>query len=111
MSRIASGSLEARRKRQAELTSQRKAAAAALQAERAKTAAAEELKQRQADVEARKIAQEEAEAKLAAGGERWKEVRLSRCAAECTVECYVLTNWRVQSGQPCEINSQHRIND
>lgn len=72
---IASGTLEARRKRKTELAAQRKAAAAALQAERAKAIATEELKQRQADVAARKIAQEEAEAKLAEGGERWKEVR------------------------------------
>eukprot|EP01043_Picozoa_sp_COSAG02_P017183 COSAG02_NODE_773_length_17343_cov_61.240373_16_plen_107_part_00 len=75
VSRIAADTLEARRKRQAELTSQRKAAAAALQAERTAAIAAKEQKQRQADVEARKIAQEEAQAKLAEGGERWKEVQ------------------------------------
>ena len=72
---IASDTLQARRKRKAELDTQRKAANAALQEERAKAIAGEELKQRRADVRARKIAQEDAEAKLAAGGERWKEVR------------------------------------
>ena len=80
---IASGTLEARRKRQTELAAQRKAAAAALQAERAKTIAAEESKQRQADVAARKFAQEEAEAKVAEGGERWKEVRAPSAVVLC----------------------------
>lgn len=78
VSRIASDTLQARRKRKAELEVQRKAAAAAIKDEQARAIAAEELRQRQADVSARKFAQEEAEAKLAAGGERWKEVRSLR---------------------------------
>jgi hypothetical protein len=75
---IATGTLEARRKRQEALLEQKKAAAAALKAERAEVAAAEEEKQRKADVAARNAAQLAAQVAVAEGGEKWKEVRLRR---------------------------------